>query len=276
MIKDYKYKPLGFFLAVMLLTWSLWFIAAYLSYQEGQEGLQYILLLLGLFIPAIVAIFLIFSSKNPQLKADFKTRLFRLDGLNTSTLAVLFLVLPLSALVSILLSLLIGESPDQLEVFIINAIMSGEFLFSLIIFVLASTTEEVGWRGYGVDSLRSRFNLFTTSAVFALLWGLWHLPLFVVKEYYHNTLLETDILFALNFFLSIIPLTFIMNWLFYKCNRSISIAILFHFLTVISAEIFMISDISKCIQTLVLLVPAIFLVWWDKELFFGDIKTFSK
>ncbi len=272
MIKDYKYKPLIFFLAVMLLTWSLWFIAAYLSYQEGQEGLQYIFLLLGLLIPGFVAIFLIFSSNSQMLKDDFKSRFLRIEGLNASTSTVLFLVLPISALASILLSLLIGESPDQLEVFIISAIMSGEFLFSLIIFVLAATTEEVGWRGYGVDSLRSRYNLFTSTAIFALLWGLWHLPLFVVKGYYHNTLLEADVLFALNFFLSVIPLTFIMNWLFYKCNRSIIIAILFHFITVISAEIFMISDVSKCIQTFVLLVPAIFLVWWDKDLFFGDIK----
>jgi membrane protease YdiL (CAAX protease family) len=52
--------------------------------------------------------------------------------------------------------------------------------------VYAPAVEELGWRGYGMDSLRSCFSLFTASLYFALLWALWHLPLFFINNYYHK------------------------------------------------------------------------------------------
>ncbi len=51
----------------------------------------------------------------------------------------------------------------------------------MVILFLAPTLEELGWRGYGVDSLRSKFSLFKTTMLFAVIWGLWHLPLFFIQ-----------------------------------------------------------------------------------------------
>ncbi len=70
--------------------------------------------------------------------------------------------------------------------------MEGQFFISLLIMFLAPTVEEFGWRGYGVDSLRSKFNLFKTTMLFALLWSSWHLPLFFVNGYYQNELWNTN------------------------------------------------------------------------------------
>ena len=42
--------------------------------------------------------------------------------------------------------------------------------------------EELGWTGFVIPKLRSRFNAFGTGAVVGLLWGAWHLPVNVLSS----------------------------------------------------------------------------------------------
>jgi membrane protease YdiL (CAAX protease family) len=75
-------------------------------------------------------------------------------------------------------------------------VMKGWQYFSLIVpLVLAPAMEKIGWRGYGIDSLRAHFNLLSTSMMFALLWGLWHLPLFFIKGYYQYELWQSSFIY---------------------------------------------------------------------------------
>lgn len=50
-----------------------------------------------------------------------------------------------------------------------------------IVLVLAPVAEELAWHSYGTDALRTRFSVFGTSMVFAVIWALWHLPLAFVS-----------------------------------------------------------------------------------------------
>jgi CAAX protease family protein len=54
----------------------------------------------------------------------------------------------------------------------------------------APMLEELAWHSYGTDCLRSRFNLFNASLLFAIFWAFWHFPLSFIKDYYHSNLLE--------------------------------------------------------------------------------------
>lgn len=122
-----------------------------------------------------------------------------------------------------------------------------------------------------MDSLRQKFNLFQTSFIYALVWGtLWHLPLFFIKDYYQNELWSTNWFYAVNFSLSIIPLSIIMNWLFYRNNRSIIALVLFHFIVNFSQEIFMINNAGKCFETIVLFIVAGIIVTKKKNYFFKN------
>ncbi len=100
-------------------------------------------------------------------------------------------------------SLLFGQPLDQFQLANQFMILQGQNMLSLGIMVLAPLMEELGWRGYGVDSLRSRLNLFKTSLLFGLLWALWHVPLFFIQGYYQNTLWNTSLVYVANFFISI-------------------------------------------------------------------------
>ncbi|UNC92180.1 CPBP family intramembrane glutamic endopeptidase [Candidatus Contubernalis alkalaceticus] len=42
-------------------------------------------------------------------------------------------------------------------------------VFFLIYLVFGPIPEELRWRGYGIDSLRSRFNFFTASLVMSII-----------------------------------------------------------------------------------------------------------
>ena len=270
MLTQYQYKPGLFFGLTFALTWICWCGAAYLSHQTGTELTAGALMGLGLLGPLAACLALVFSSKNPQLKKDFLNKLLNPTLIKPVYLPLVFLFLPLVMVLAIILSTPFGQSLDQLRLTSDISIMDGRPLMSLLIPFLAPALEELGWSGYGIDSLRSRFNLFKTSAVFGLAWSLWHLPLFFINGYYHYNILNENIIYALNFFISVIPLTFITNWLYFKNNRSIIVAIIFHVVVVMSSEIFMVTNQTKCLVTVIISLFTIDLLIRDKDFFFGD------
>ena len=85
-------------------------------------------------------------------------------------------------------------------------------------------------------------------------------------------MLQEDFLLVLNFFVSIVPLAFIISWFCRKNSGSILGAVLIHSIINFTQEFFQVSPYTKCIQTLVLIVIAIVFVVADKEAFFGDDK----
>jgi uncharacterized protein len=47
----------------------------------------------------------------------------------------------------------------------------------LFMVVLGGGQEEIGWRGYAMPLLESRYGLWTGNLVLGLVWSLWHVPL---------------------------------------------------------------------------------------------------
>lgn len=80
-------------------------------------------------------------------------------------------------------------------------------------------------------------------------------------------------LHALNFPLSLIPFVVLMNWLYYRTGRSITVAIVFHLTAGFANEIFRTHPDTKLIQTAVLLVVAIVVVLTNRDLFFASPRV---
>ena len=147
---------------------------------------------------------------------------------------------------------------------------------NMLIVFLAPALEDLAWRGYGMDSIRSKFNMLPATIYFSILWALWHLPLFFIKGYYHNNLWNTSIIYVVNFFVSVLPLTIIMNWLYYRNNRSILVCVIFHIMAVLSSEMFQIEEMTKCVVTGVMLVISMIIIITNDDLFFSQKKTFKE
>jgi membrane protease YdiL (CAAX protease family) len=266
----YTYRPISFFLITFLGTWIPWFIGAYFSHQKGKEKWQMLLMLVGLLAPFIVALIMIYGSKNGELIKDFWNRLW-LYRIQPSSLIVIVLVIPALFFLATAISLFFGKSTEQFTLAKEFSVLEGWGILGVILpFFMAPVLEELGWRGYGVDSLRAHFNLFSTSMLFALLWGLWHLPLFFAKVGYHHDLWSLNIVYVLNFFISIIPMAIIINWVYYNNSRSILIAIFVHSAINILSIVFKTEQLTKCIFTLLLCALSAVIVIKDKEFFFSS------
>jgi len=268
MEKKYKYKPLFFFSMTFLVTYSLWFAGAYLSFQDDKSGLYMLLMLPGLMAPFLISLVMILTSKNSDLKKEFVNRLINPRLIQLKVLPVLFLIMPLSVLASIFLSLPFGGSISQFQ-FAEGFSFSTGFVPVLLILLLAAGFEELGWRGYAFDSLHSRYNYFKASIIFGILWSLWHFPLIFVNNSYQYEIFHESIWFAVNFFVSIIFMGVIISWICIKNRKSIIAAIVFHFIVNMSQEMLEITQSTKCIQTVVLIVVVVAIIAIDKEMFFS-------
>jgi membrane protease YdiL (CAAX protease family) len=132
--------------------------------------------------------------------------------------------------------------------------------------VLAPLLEETGWHGYGVDSLRAHASMWTATLLFAVLWCVWHAPTVLVRGSYQHQLLEMDNpLFVINFFVSILPTALVANWLYYKNQRSIAGAILFHAMLNGSAVLLNAGQPAKCIATVLYFLLAAVIAGADRE-----------
>ena len=268
MISTFTYKPHYFFLATFIATFICWFAGAYFSYGDENSGLYMILMLPGLMAPFLISLLMILRSKNADVIHDFINRLINPRLIQLNTLPILLLLMPLSVLVSILLSLPFGGSMLQFQ-FAEGFSFSSGFVPVLLLLLLAASFEELGWRGYAFDSLQSRHTLFTASLVFSILWSLWHFPLLFVKDSYQYAIMHENVWFAVNFFISIVPMGIIISWVCIKNRKSIIAAILFHFIINISQEILNITQMTKCIQTLVLIGVVTVILALEKEMFFS-------
>ena len=270
-----KFKhPILFYSASTIIPWACWFAAGYVSritpYEDRYLKIASVLGFAGLLAPVSIACWLI--SADAELKADFFQRCFRLSGVRPRYLLLACFLMPGSILLAQAVSLLFGYSATQF-------VITGHFSFSSGIFpvwvmlVLAPILEEMAWHSYGTDCLRRKLNLFWTSIIFALFWGVWHIPLSTIRDYYQSNLVETGWIYGANFLVSIFPFVLLMNWLYYNTRRNILIAIIFHITAGFFNEIFATAPDSKIIQTVLLTMLAGTIVACNKRFFFDRELT---
>lgn len=251
------YRPDRFFATAFVLTWIPWFAAAWFSLHPGLEVYQYGCLLVGGFGPFITAVLMMRGSD--ALRRDFRARLIDPRKFNPPYLLVTFLLMPVVTWIAVRLSLSLGQSPAQLAV-------SPDILARVPITFIAPTLEELGWRGYGMDSLRARMSMRKASLAFAILWAVWHWPLFLIRGTYQHDLLSSP-LHTANFFLSVLPAAIIANWLYYKHRRLILAAILFHFMLDAVPQGLAIGQVAKVIETVLFAGVAIAILVFDRKAF---------
>ncbi len=262
-------RPIFFYGLSLLIPWCLWFTVAYISHLPKQNSflifIQALLAILGLLAPTFVAAYLFLSDK--ELFNDLKKRFISQKGFNHIYTFLAFTLIFISMVLAQLISLLFGHSLDQ---FYISGTPSftSSLLSPWFILIFAPVVEELAWHSYGTDALRQRFNLFNTSIVFALYWAFWHLPLSFIDGYYHSNVVAEGLLYSLNYVFSLFVFVILMNWLYYKTNRNIFITIIFHCSANVTNEIFATHPDSKVIQTVLLLIITIVVLFKEKEMFF--------
>jgi len=258
----YRYRPVLFFALAYLFTWIFWIPAIFLSENVGA-GLMFI----GLLAPAAVSTIFVVVSGSDMLKKDLKIKL--IDFYKVKWKNVLVAIIQFAGIIaaSILLSLLFGQSTDQFA-------FTEDFSFTgvgiagaLLTVTLASIIEEVGWKGYCEDSIGAYMNWFWESLIFGALWSFWHFPLIFIKGTYQSGLMVNP-MYVVNFFISGIPLGFIITWVYLASDRSILACMIYHMFVNFMQERIAMTPETKCVETVVVTAVAVFIVLTNKEMFF--------
>lgn len=97
------------------------------------------------------------------------------------------------------------------------------WLFIMLVFlVLSSSGEELGWRGYALPKLQTRYGSVWASLILGLLWALWHLPTFWIPGSPQYGLPIPGYIIAT------IGYTIIYTCIYHGTNGSVLLACLYH------------------------------------------------
>ena len=208
-----KHPLVAFFVLAFLLTWWIYPLLRF-SPPLG---------IFGLFGPALAAMIMAaVTGGKTGLKALLSRAVRWRVGLPWYVIA---LGLPtVLSLATAALAYLLG-APKLLQVGTLT-------IFDIILFVLV-VGEELGWRGYALPLLLHKRSPITASLILGVVWGLWHLPTFLVPGTPQYGLPLTA------FVLLTIEYSILMTCVFLHTLGSVLIATLFHGAINLSQGIFL-------------------------------------
>ena len=261
-VNSYHYRPVLFFFLAYLFTWTFWIPAIFVPGNLGAG-----LMLIGLIAPAVVSTVIILTSGSDRLKQDLKNKIIGFYKVKWLNVLLAILVFAAVVVCSILLSTVFGQSLNQFS-FTKDFSFTGVGIGSALITVtLASIIEEVGWKGYCEDSIGNYMNWFWESMIFGVLWSFWHLPLIFIQGTYQAGLMVNP-LYVINFFVSGIPMGFVITWVYLASDRSILACMIFHLFVNFMQEKIAMTPETKCVETIVITLVTVIIVVIKKDMFF--------
>ena len=160
-------------------SWLFWILAVLFSrsdYAVLATTLQYI----GGIGPLFAAIALVYLKQDHKGRRDYWQRVIDFKRIRGKWYAVIFLTVPTLAGLSALIDIISGGEGIQLEAavqFQDQPLMIIPFVIFILLF--GPVPEELGWRGYALDRLQSRWSALNSSLILGIIWPAWHLPLFL-------------------------------------------------------------------------------------------------
>lgn len=197
-----RHDLLAFYVIACAVTWSL----------ASMVGLSFAFVLLALFGPAFAAVAVSLIRGGIPAARELVGRVFiwRVDVKWYAAAVAIPFVHVVAALA---LERALGR-PAPLDI--------GDFSTTSLILGVLVVGEELGWRGYLLPRLLERYSALTASLMVGVLWGLWHLSVFLTPAFPHS-----ERSFPL-FMISTTVYSVWFTWLFLRTRGSVLLATLFH------------------------------------------------
>ncbi|HEX3578503.1 MAG TPA: type II CAAX endopeptidase family protein [Thermoanaerobaculia bacterium] len=212
--------PLKFFFITFAITWPCFSVVAAFSAGAAPDFalLRGPILFLGIFAPAIVALSLTArAQRTPGVLALLHTLVQADVGVRWYAFAIGYMA-AVKLTVALLHRVLLGAWPR----------FGGEAWYVMLAATFFSTIvggqsgEEIGWRGFALPRLAARFGYGIGSIILGVIWALWHLPLFFVRE--ADTYGQSFFLYALQ----VTAISVAIAWLYQRTNGSLLLTMLMH------------------------------------------------
>ncbi len=259
------YVFLGF---TLVLSWFVFwgplalFKVPTISFVSNVKGPWWAiaLFIIGGFIPSLLAIFLTLKKEGVNGLRLLGRRILQFK-LGWRWYVFTFLIVIVGTAGQLTINKLLGNTfPGNLFL-----AQLGSFLPLL---VLGPLSEEIGWRGYALGRLQTRWNALISSLIIGLVWALWHLPLFLMVGTSHHEFGLPFIGFLVGFMANSVFYT----WLYNNTKQSLWSAILFHWLFTYALQVMLSgvirSPLYNWLEYLPYVIMALFvlLIWGPKRL----------
>lgn len=220
-----QYPILAFVFLAYTLTWPFLILEVLASYQIISFELPMPLMILQGFMPGLAAIIVTgLISGRAGIRALLRKLLIVRVGFRWHTFAVFSLAAVCVA--AIALNNLLGTSAVP---FLSTKMppFSGpvELLVSIVVLLIFSAifnSEELGWRGFALPRLQSKYNALTSSLILSVPWLFFHLPLF-----FKQGSSQADSSF-IAYGIGIMAQTVIFTWMYNNTRGSVLLATLLH------------------------------------------------
>ncbi len=208
----------AFFLLTFIVSWTCFFGSAAVtpagaSPAAGVGGAIYIV---GVFAPALVALALTAHATGRRGTFALVRRMVQVPSGARWYLFALGYMLGIKLAAALVYRLVVGGWPAF-----------GETPWYLLMLAIPFSTpvqsgEELGWRGYALPRLASRFGLAWASLGLGAFWALWHLPFFFIAG-----VDKTGQSFPM-YMLGTMAISVAMAWLYWRTGGSLLVTMLMH------------------------------------------------
>jgi len=183
------------------------------------------LYIVGGFVPSLVALFLIWRQQGVSGLRHLGRRMlqFRIGWRWYLAAVAVVVIATLGQLATISL---LGQTFDL-------ALFPAQLGSAIPLIVLGPLSEEIGWRGYALDRLQTRWNALVSSLMVGLVWGLWHGPLFYMVGTSQHELAMPFI----GFIGGLVAVSVLFTWLHNSTHGSIWTAMFFHWVYSYSVQV---------------------------------------
>lgn len=219
--------PILFFILTFIFSWGLWLpsILAGLGIDLGIDAEVYtsITVPIGAFAPLAAALALVIKRNGWKEGWQFFRQAFDLHVKPVYLIAA-FVIPLLIHLVSHYLAPLLGfpvaSTLFPATIGLPSILIAIPYFFLMLI--IGGGQEEFGWRGYAQEPLQKRLGVIPASLLIGVVWGIWHLPLWIMPGDGHSTYP------FIAFLIMTTSISVIYGWLYKVSDQKLSAVIIFH------------------------------------------------
>jgi len=245
-----------FIVFTFVITWGINIPLALAAHHQIKFSVPRWVEITSTLSPGIVAIFM---TALRGKKAGLKVLLSKITNWRFNIKWYLFAILIPACCVIPSLCIYHFALHEQLDL--------SEWYLPLILFFIfmpfSPLWEEIGWRGFLLPILETRFRPITVAIILGLIWGIWHIPMYLN----HNPEGSRTGVFLVYFVIGTVPLTVIFIWLF---NRTGSLLATIFFHSAINATFALFAklptgELRPFIYTMIIFTTiAIWILWKTK------------
>lgn len=135
----------------------------------------------------------------------------------------------------------------------------------LYMFIFTGLAEEIGWRGYALPELQSKYTAEKSSWILGIFWGLWHIPSVMLVQHLQGELTPPaaiSLLFGLT--LGIVGWTIVTTWI-YNNTKSLFWIVMLHALSNTFQSYLILSSNNEPAMAVWTLIPWVFAIFLLKK-----------